>query len=198
MRVFFIVAALTLAMVLAASGAPPLVGGAETTPTPEYSVYLPLVAVAPPTPTPGPEWDPRLTFLNIQLTPATGSPYWRMTRGLFQDWNEGGGARHIFVDVLGEDGQRLTLSQGTVIGTVGWGLGSDNLIWGVKPPTEYPANYPMYGGLGSYTVTLTLDGLSSDQVAGMGLVAVSSGGVLLPLPGNVHVNYLFTFRRATR
>jgi hypothetical protein len=198
MRVFLTVAAVSLAIVFAASGAPPAVGVAGTTPTPEYSVYLPLVAVPLPTPTPGPEWDPRLTFLNIQLTPATGSPFWRVTKGLFQDWNEGGGNHSIFVDVLGEDGQRLALSQGTVIGTIGWGLGSSNLVWGGTPAPEYPVNYPMFGGLGSYTVTLTLDGLSSDQVAGMGLVDATPGGVLLPSPGHVHCNYLFTFRRTTR
>ena len=165
---------------------------APPTPTPTAT------ATATPTATPGPEWDPRLTFLNIQLTPATGSPYWRVTKGLFQDWNEGGGGHYILVDVLGEDGQRLALSQGTVIGTVAQPGGSGDLIWATMPPTEYPVLYAMYGGLGSYTVTLTLDGLSSDQVAGMGLVATDSEGNLLPLPGRVHVNYLFTFRRTTR
>ncbi|MDP3047132.1 MAG: hypothetical protein Q8O07_06595, partial [Chloroflexota bacterium] len=50
----------------------------------------------------------------------------------------------------------------------------------------------------SYTIWLTLDGLSSDQVAGMGLVATDSEGNLLPQPGRVHVNYLITFRRTTR
>ncbi|MDP3046082.1 MAG: hypothetical protein Q8O07_01205, partial [Chloroflexota bacterium] len=224
MRLRLTLATLTVVVMLAASAGPPPVGGAEPIPTPQYSLYLPLVAVPPPTPTatatptatplptvtPTPTatptaaptappgslvWDWRLTFLNIRLTPASGSHYWRVTKGLFQDWNEGGGGHAIFVDVLREDGQRVALSEGTIIGTVTWPGGSTPLTWGAKPPNEYPVNFAMYGGLGSYTIWLTLDGLSSDQVAGMGLVATDSEGNLLPQPGRVHVNYLITFRR---
>jgi hypothetical protein len=56
----------------------------------------------------------------------------------------------------------------------------------------------MYGGLGAYRVWLTLGGLPSEQVYGMGLVSTDSEANLLAQPGKVHCNYIFTFQRATK
>jgi hypothetical protein len=219
MRLPTVLAAVLLTLALASAAIPPPAAGADTTPTLGYLVYLPAVVTEPsptatptatptftatPTPTATPsatpapplEWDPRLTFLNIQLTRATGSPRWTVTKGVFQDWNEGGGSAAVYIDVLDQYGQRLNLTEGTTIGVVRNG-GDIDLVWGAKPANEYPVNSGMYKGLGSYTIWLTLDGLDSDRVAGMGLVQTTGDPpVLTDLPGGkVHCNYLFTFRR---
>ena len=78
------------------------------------------------------------------------------------------------------------MGEGAEIGLINWGE-QDTLKWGAKPPNESPVNYPMYGGLGAYRVWLTLGGLPSEQVYGMGLVATDSEAVLLAQPGKVHV-----------
>jgi hypothetical protein len=145
-------------------------------------------------------WDWRLTFLRVGISGASVAPgqkYWRVTKGVFQNHEEGGGGVNISVDVLGEDGQRLNLGVGTVVGVVN---GSPYLTWDAKPPDVYPMNFPMGpNSLGAYTIWLTFEGLPSERVYGMGLVA--SDGTDAPLlaePGSVHVNYLITFRRTTR
>jgi hypothetical protein len=178
-----------------AGGSVQVQGAAVATPT--FTRTPTSTPTTAPTPTPGSfVWDDwRLNFLNIRLYAASGSPYWRVTKGLFQDWNEGNQGHGIYVEILGEDGQRLTLTEGTVVGTVN---GNPDLVWGGKSLTEYPVNYAMYNGLGSYTIKLTLEGFPSDQVAGMGLVATDSEGNLIAEAGKVHCNYLFTFQRTTR
>lgn len=193
-----------------AGGAVQVQGTAVATPTPSRT---PTRTVTPPpapsatpttgtTPPPaGVEWDWRLTFLRIGISGASVAPgqqYWRVTKGVFQDWNEGGGSAAIYVDILDQNGNRVDLSpEGTVVGMVRNG-GDIPLVWGAKPPWEYPVNSAMYEGLGSYTIWLTLYGLPSERVSGMGLCATDPEGNLIPEPGHVHCNYLFTFRRTTR
>jgi hypothetical protein len=159
-------------------------------------------ATATPTPAPtappGPlEWDWRLTFLNIQLTRPGGSPRWSVVKGIFQDWNQSGNDHTIYVDVQDANGNRVSLAEGTTIGVLTWPGGSVPLQWGSKPPNEYPVNFPMSGyTLGAYSLWLTLDGLPSDKLAGMGMVATDANGNLIAEPGPCHVNYLFTYRRS--
>lgn len=128
---------------------------------------------------------------------APGQQYWRVVRGQFQDWNEGGGDHSIYVDVLDEGGNRIAQGEGSEIGLINWGE-QDTLKWGAKPANEYPMNYPMYGGLGAYSIWITFGGLPSERVYGMGLVSTTSEAVLLAQPGRVHVNFLITFQRATK
>ncbi len=187
-----------------AGGAVQVQGAAIATPTPSRTPTPPPAPTSTPvaTPTTGPtpptglEWDWRLSFLHIQLNRASGSPRWSVTKGLFQNSEEGGGGHSIFVDILDQNGNRVNLSEGTQVGTITWPGGSDALTWAAKPPNEYPVNYPMYSGLGSYTIWLNLNGLPSDVLAGMGLVEADGvSAPLVALPGKIHVNYLFTYRR---
>ncbi len=183
-----------------------------STPTPVPATPTPVPATAtaapptntpvPPTNTPVPPppvaWDGRLSFLNVGRVPAAVAPgqtYWALVSAKFQNSDEGGGAHHIFVDLQDEGGGRVGLPEGSVVGQVS----GDNLQWGIKPANEYPVNYPMYGGLGGYNLVITLGGIPSDQVVGMGLVAAD--GISAPLAaqsGKIHVNYLLTFQRRAR
>lgn len=140
-------------------------------------------------------WDGRLSFLGVghaRAAVAPGQAYWSLTVAKFQNSEESGGAHHIFIDVLDVAGNRVGLPEGAVIGMVG----DTPLQWGMKPANEFPCNFAMYGGLGAYSVSLNLEGLPSDAVLGMGMVAAD--GISAPLKaegGKIHVNYLLVFQK---
>jgi CRP-like cAMP-binding protein len=170
------------------------------TPVPTATAVPPTSTPVPPTPVPPPpvDWDGRLSFLGVGRVPAAaaaGQPYWALVRAKFQNSQEGGGAHHIFIDVLDEGGNRIGLPEGAVIGMVG----DTTLQWGSKPANEFPCNFAMYGGLGAYTVWLTINGMPSDQVTGMGMVADDgTNSTLVAQAGKIHVNYLLTFQKRIR
>jgi hypothetical protein len=190
-----------------ATPVPPTATPVPPTPVPPTATPRPPTATpVPPTPTPVPpppiEWDGRLALLGIGIADsgaARGQQYWRVTRGIFQDWNQSGGGVNISANVLDEAGNRLSLAEGQVAGAVSWPDGSAPVPWMIKPPEVYPMNFPMGANtLGAYTVWITFGGLPSERVYGMGLVATDPAGTLLRQPGRMHVNYLITFQRATR
>jgi len=120
----------------------------------------------------------------IRVIPADVQPgqwYWRIVKIVYQNPEESGGDHKIYIDVLDENGARMPIGH-TI--TVSWQSGSAKVMIDAKPPNEYPANFAMYGDLGSYTVQV--DGLPSDAVTGMGL------------PGHVHINFLLTFQKTRR
>lgn len=140
-----------------------------------------------------------MAFLGVGVADAPVAPgqkYWRVVRGIFQDWNEGGQGHAIAVEILDEGGNRLALPFGAEVGFAANG-GQVALAW-TKLDQPYPIIYDMYGGLGSYSVWITLEGLPTERVSGMGLVATTSEGVLISQSGRVHCNYLITFQRATK
>ncbi len=167
------------------------------TPTPRPPTPTPLPPTAtpvPPTPTPMPiSWEGDFASLGgaIGVVPANvqpGQSYWRVTRIVYQNPQQSGNDHTIYVDVLDEGGARLGLPEGAEVGVVANG-GQVALRWGAKPANEYPINSPMYGGLGSYSVWITVGGLPSDKVTGMGMIGQW---------GKEHVNFMLTFRRARR
>jgi hypothetical protein len=127
---------------------------------------------------------------------APGQKYWRIVRGIFQDWNESGGGHAIAVEMLDEGGNRMALPFGAEVGFAANG-GQVALAW-TKLDQPYPIIYDIYGGLGSYSVWITQGGLPSERVSGMGLVDTNDAGSLIRKSGKMHVNFLITFQRATK
>ncbi len=152
---------------------------ATATPTQTRAPLTPLV------------WNTRLDALNVQFIPATvepGQAYWRLVESEFWDEKENQGKHHIYVNVLDENGARI-IGQNVI---VKWPDEHLVIVTKAKPAPEYSANspldvnhYPPWGTLGAFTVWV--DGLPSDQVAGMGLP-----------PKNKLVVYLLTFQRTVK
>ena len=157
----------------------PARGPATATPTQTRAPLTPLV------------WNTRLDALNVQFIPATvepGQAYWRLVESEFWDEKENQGKHHIYVNVLDENGARI-IGQNVI---VKWPDEHLVIVTEAKPAPEYSANFPLdvnhyppWGTLGAFTVWV--DGLPSDQVAGMGLP-----------PKNKLVVYLLTFQRTVK
>jgi hypothetical protein len=91
-----------------------------------------------------------------------------------------GGKHNVYVEVQDASGARVVAGF-----EVSWEGGYSYVGDQGKPATEFPMNFPMFGG-GRYGVEADWQGLESDWVSN------------LRLPGNHHVDYLLTFRETTR
>jgi hypothetical protein len=146
----------------------------------------------PPPPEWGIVWDPRLSGTGedtlgghdhddglgpVGWCGSGASPHWGLVEALFQsdEDNESGGNHNIYIEVLDESGDRI-VGQEVVVsnGVELWSIFTED-----KPPPEYAADYPMWGG-NVYRVKVAGD---SDLVFNM------------RMPNNHHVNFLLTFRR---
>lgn len=170
------------------------------TPVPPTATPRPVQAVsraAQPAPTataaakpqPARSLDPRLPSLRVNVEPVgvkPGQSYWRLIELRWQNEQEAGGGHSIFVDVLDEGGSRLV---GQPV-DIRWQSGNLTVFTEEKPANEYPANFPMYNTLGSYSVSLP--GLPSDAAVGLGLGTADQPDF------KVHTNFFLTFQRVTR
>jgi len=141
----------------------------------------PVVEAQPPR-----DLDPRLTDLGVVIQPAgvrPGQSYWRLTSCYWQNQEESGNDHTIYISVLDEAGNRI-VSQPV---EVRWADGSLVIVTEDKPVTEWPANFPMYATLGSYSVSIP--GLPSDTVVGMGMGTPEQPNF------TIHTNFLLTFQR---
>jgi CRP-like cAMP-binding protein len=140
-------------------------------------------------PQPARDLDPRLGPLNVVIVPADvppGQSYWRLVKAYWQDKEESGNDHTIYVEVLDENGSRIV---GQPV-EIRWQDGSLPVLTEDKPPYEYPANFPMYGTLGSYSVSV--GGLPSDTIQGLGMGTIDQPGF------TIHTNFLLTFQRVKR
>ena len=140
-------------------------------------------------PEPPRELDPRLSALGVVIEPANvkpGQKYWRLVKARWQNEQEAGNDHTIYIDVLDENGNRPI---GEVV-EVRWQGGFVPIITENKPPNEYPANFPMYNCLGSYSVRVA--GLPSDIVQGLGMGTPEQPNF------KIHTNFFLTFQRVTR
>ena len=140
-------------------------------------------------PQPARDLDPRLGPLNVVISPAdvpSGQSYWRLVKAYWQDKEESGNDHTIYVEVLDENGSRIV---GQPV-EIRWQDGSLPVITEDKPPYEYPANFPMYGTLGSYAVSV--GGLPSDTIHGLGMGTIEQPAF------TIHTNFLLTFQRVKR
>ncbi|MGC9332987.1 MAG: hypothetical protein ACP5JJ_02485, partial [Anaerolineae bacterium] len=133
--------------------------------------------------------DPRLSALNVVIDPVEvrpGQKYWRLIEVRWQDGEEACGDHTIYVDVIDESGSRI-LGQPV---EMHWGSGSLTALTEDKPAHEYPANFPMYNTLGSYSVNVA--GLPSDAILGLGLGTPEQPNF------TIHTNFFLKFQRVTR
>jgi hypothetical protein len=124
--------------------------------------------------------DARLAAMGVRVAPGrtyAGQTSFVVKNLAYQDENESGGSHHIYLEVLDEQGRRLT---GQTVAIVWPGSRVDLVTSNEKPITEYAANFAMNGALGAYSAQVAG---ASDRVIGMGL------------PGRLHVNFLITFQR---
>jgi hypothetical protein len=138
---------------------------------------------------PARDLDSRLAALNVGIQPADvqpGQSYWRLVKAYWQNKEESGNDHTIYVEVLDENGSRIV---GQPV-EIRWQDGSLVVTTEDKPPYEYPANFPMYGTLGSYSVRI--GGLPSDTIVGLGM------GTPAQPAFTIHTNFLLTFRRVKR
>ncbi len=170
------------------------------TPTPTNTPIPPTPTPRPiqpqPTPTPEPRavaasivWDSRLDQLGVGLRPADVAPgqlYWRLVEARWADEQQSEGRHHIFVNVLDESGKRII---GQPI-KVSWREGSVTGVTEDKPATEYSYNFQMYAAGNSYD--LSVEGLPSDTVTGMGL------GDIERRAWKIHTSFYLTFQRSRR
>lgn len=146
-------------------------------------------ATAAERPQPARSIDPRLASLNVHIEPigvAVGQSYWRLIEARWQNEAEAGGDHTIYVNVIDEGGARII---GQPI-ELCWETGNLTVATEDKPPNEYPANFPMYNTLGSYSVSVP--GLPSDRIVGLGLGTADQPAF------TVHTNFFLTFQRVTR
>jgi hypothetical protein len=101
----------------------------------------------------------------------------------WQNKEESGNDHTIYVEVLDENGARIV---GTPV-EIRWGSGNLTVFVEDKPPPVFGANFPMYGTLGSYSVSIP--GLPSDTVVGMGM------GTPAQPAFTIHTNFFLTFQR---
>jgi hypothetical protein len=137
-------------------------------------------------------WDPRLSGTGEETLGGYGHddglgpvgwcgsgarPHWGLVEALFQSDEDGesGGNHNIYLEVLDESGARI-VGQEVIVSN---GVESWSVLTEDKPPPEYAANYPMWGG-NVYSARVAGD---ADTVFNM------------RLPNNHHVNFLLTFRR---
>jgi CRP-like cAMP-binding protein len=166
------------------------------TATPKPKVQSPAADTqAQPTPTPAEkpqparDLDPRLSALGVSIIPADVQPgqnYWRLVSAKWQNKEESGNDHTIYLNVLTENGSRIV---GQPV-EIRWQEGSLVVFTEDKPPTEWSANFPMYGTLGSYS--LSIAGLPSDTIAGMGMGTPEQPNF------TIHTNFLLVFQRTMR
>jgi LysM repeat protein len=99
----------------------------------------------------------------VPAQPSPGERYWRLVSVAWQSPKEAGGRHHIYIELLDENGQRITGEEVRV----SWADGRTLIHTdGDKPEGEAVA-FPQYGLLGSYSVDVP--SLASDKISGLGL-----------------------------
>lgn len=115
-----------------------------------------------------------------------GQSYWQLVSAYWQNKEESGNDHTIYINVLDENGSRIA---GQPV-EIRWADGSLTLFTEDKPAPEYTTNFPMYGTLGSYSVSIP--GLPSDTIQGLGMGTPEQPAF------TIHTNFLLTFKRVKR
>jgi len=137
----------------------------------------------------GRAWDPRLDQLGVTVNDApvaSGQQYWRLVDARWADEAESGGKHHIYVEVLDENGSRVTGQPVTVM----WSEGATTGVTEDKAPPDYAFNFQMYAA--GYAYRVQVDGLPSDQVSGAGLGSIEQRAY------GIHTSYYLTYQKVTK
>lgn len=140
----------------------------------------------PPPPTPR-LWDDKLTQRGVRLFHANvtyGDTYWKLVRAEYRGPERMDGKHHIYVDLLDEQGRRV-VNQAL---WAKWDGGGSTFYSEAKPGEEAAANFPMFAAGNAYRVSVA--GLPSDEVAGMGLGSIEEPHMA------IHVSYFLVFQRS--
>jgi hypothetical protein len=168
---------------------PPTAVPAAPRATPKPQPQAAAAAAPAEKPQPPRDLDPRLSALNVGIQPANvppGQHYWRLVRAYWQNKEESGNDHTIYIEVLDENGSRI-IGQPVEIR---WQGGNLTVLTENKPQYEYPANFPMYGTLGSYAVSI--GGAPSDTIVGLGMGTPEQPAF------TIHTNFMLTFQRVKR
>jgi hypothetical protein len=118
----------------------------------------------------------------VRAQPATGETCYRLVKAKWLSEAEAGGRHHIYVDVLDEEGRRIT-GQRVIVAYDGQTV---VLVTEDKPYPELSCNMPMYAVLGTYRCRV--EGVS-DVVTGLGMGSAEAPGYKL------HTCFELTFQR---
>ncbi len=172
---------------------PPTVTPVPPTPRPQAAAAAQQLAAPEPTATPEVRaqpprrLDPRLGALNVHIQEPTGlqpgQAYWRLVECRWQNKEESGNDHTIYIEVLDEGGSRIV---GQPV-EIRWADGSLTVHIEDKPPPVFGTNFPMYGTLGAYSVSVP--GLPSDTAVGLGMGTPEQPAF------TIHTNFFLTFQR---
>jgi hypothetical protein len=162
---------------------------AAAPPPPPKKAAAAAAAPPPERPQPSRQLDARFDALGLRIDPANvqpGQSYWRVVKVIWQSKEESGNDHTIYIDVIDENGSRIV---GQPV-DIRWQGGNLSLITENKAAYEYPANFPMYGLLGSYSVSI--GGAPSETIAGMGMGTPENRDL------KIHTNFMVTFQRVKK
>jgi CRP-like cAMP-binding protein len=172
---------------------PPTATPVPPTPKPQAAAAARSLAAPAPTATPAVRaqpprrLDPRLGSLNVNIHEPSGlqpgQAYWRLVECRWQNKEESGNDHTIYVEVLDEGGSRIV---GQPV-EIRWADGSLTVHIEDKPPPVFGTNFPMYGTLGAYSVSVP--GLPSDTAQGLGMGTPDQPAF------TIHTNFFLTFQR---
>ena len=122
--------------------------------------------------------------VKVNPTNATGD-VWKLVDAKWLDENESQGKHHIYVELLDENGQRVT---GQKL-KVRWPTGESTITSEAKPGEPFAANFPLSPSRNEFSIKI--DGANSDEVTGIGMGANTPSGFN---PG-IHTSTALTFQK---
>jgi len=146
-----------------------------------YSPYLTAAKTAPAL-----QWDSRLDARGAELatyTPMPGATWYKLVHAEWLDEQQAQGRHHILVDVLDEQGRRLT---GVPVRCTNGG--EVVRVTEAKPGESAATNFPMFASGWGYRVEVAY---ASDRVSRLGL------GTIADPHAGVHTGYYFVWQRTT-
>jgi hypothetical protein len=130
-------------------------------------------------------------LLNVHIVEPQGlqpgQQYWRLAKVIWQNGEESGNDHTIYITALDEGGGR---APGIPV-EMRWQDGVETKVTEDKALPDYPQNFPMFGTLGSYSVSVIQPGIPSDTIVGLGMGTPEQPAF------TIHTNFFLVFQRTT-